>query len=177
MEDEETTGIVSLLHEVVSFLNFAEIKLFEENLSDAWLEVGKGEVGYQRIRNDFLVLRFLLSENVGEVLIDDLLSFIFDSSELSDLASLVIVTFFGEGFLDVEFEVAEGTEEPEFSSLDFFHIDYFWKPLFPIYLWNIFEYFSSFFYKSCYISYGKLDLETPPRPSRDIEGLPPPRSP
>jgi hypothetical protein len=61
-------------------------------------------------------LRLLLSENVGEVLVDDLLSFIFDSSKLSDLASLVVVSFFGEGLLDIKFEVAEGTEQPDFCS-------------------------------------------------------------
>ena len=80
MEDKEATGVVSLPHQVVSFFHFAEVELVDQKFSDVGRQVAEGEVWDQRVWYDLFVLWFLLSEDVGELLINELLAIIFECS-------------------------------------------------------------------------------------------------
>ena len=110
MEDEEAACVVALLHEVVPFIYFAEIELFQEDLSDVGGEVGEGEVGGERVGDDLPVLRLFLPEDVGEPFIDDFFSIILEGSHLPDLPPLLIISLLGGRFLGRQLEVAEGAE-------------------------------------------------------------------
>lgn len=78
MEDEEAAGVVALLHQVVGFFHLAEVELINKGLSDVGRQVAECEVRDQRVRYDFLVLGFLLPENVGELLEDKFLSVVLE---------------------------------------------------------------------------------------------------
>ena len=49
----------------------------------------------ERVRNDLLVLRFFLPENVGKPLIDNFFSIVFDSTNFPDLSPFLVISFFG----------------------------------------------------------------------------------
>lgn len=99
MEDEEAACVVALLHEVVPFVYFAEIELFQEDLSDVGGEVGEGEVGGEGVGDYLPVLRFFLPEDVGEPFVDDLFSIVLEGSHLPDLPPLLIVSLLCRRFL------------------------------------------------------------------------------
>ena len=47
MEDEEAAGVVSLLDEVLSLINLAEVELIKEYFPDGFFEEGEGGVGHE----------------------------------------------------------------------------------------------------------------------------------
>lgn len=121
MKDKEATCVVSLLHQVFSFIDLAKIELLQQYLSDIGGEVGKSEVRSERIRDNFLVLRLFLPENIGEFLIDNFLSVILQGSQFPNFPPLIIIPFLGGSLLSGQFKVAESTEQPDLVPIDFFH--------------------------------------------------------
>jgi len=121
MKDEKAAGIVSLLHQILSLVHFAEIELFYEDVLDWVFEIVEGKVWIQRIQEDFLVLRLLLSKNIDKFLENYLVSVILDVSYLPQFPSLIIVALLSQVLSGLKFQITQATQQSTLFSAYFFH--------------------------------------------------------
>ena len=121
MKNEEATCIITLLHQIVTFLYLAEIELLQQNFSDSWRKVWEGEVSCEGVRYHLPILRFFLPKNIGEPLVNHLLAIVLQSSQFSNLPPFLVISLLGVRFLDWQFKITQCTEQSDLCPSNFFH--------------------------------------------------------
>ena len=126
MKDKERTGVIILFHEVLSFVNFAQLEFFKEGVLKEFVfdEAGEGEVGFEGFEDEgFVSGGFFLFEK-REVFVDlAVIALHFDGTELTGFS----FAFFKHEFSFASFkpEIPERAEGSIGVSSVLVHEEYF----------------------------------------------------